>query len=321
MDLIASSAIFAAILIILIMVLNAVWRRGEHARMGELLEEATGDSERAQSHELLRAEPRGRTDFGSSLAILSWSRPLTRLEDKTRQAGIYLRASQMLAIILLCAGLGGGVGLFVTGDLALTLGCAAGTGLLPILYVRWRRNRRLAAFAVQLPFALDLIKSSLEAGHSLLRGLQVLVDEFAEPLGSEFRIVLEQTRLGMPVARAFDELLKRVPADDLRLLAIAIKVQSEVGNSLAQIIGRLSELVRTRQRLQAQISSMTAQSRMSGMIVGLLPAFVLLAFSLVQPGYVNVLFYDPTGLFVLKAAIGLDCLAFLTIRRLLRIDY
>jgi tight adherence protein B len=165
------------------------------------------------------------------------------------------------------------------------------------------------------------MKSSLEAGHTVLRGLQVLVQEFPDPLQSEFRLVLEQTRLGMALPRAFEDLLRRVPEDDLRLLVVAIKVQSEVGSSLAQIIGRLSEIVRTRQQLQGQIHAMTSQGRMSGMIVGLLPIFVLAAFSLVQPGYTDILFHDPTGIKVVKAAIGLDALAFFTIRRILNVQY
>jgi tight adherence protein B len=79
----------------------------------------------------------------------------------------------------------------------------------------------------------------------------------------------------LPLPRAMEEMLKRVPMEDLQLLVVAIKVQSEVGSSLAQIIGRLSEIVRTRQRLEQQVHALTAQSRMSGMVVGLLPAAIL----------------------------------------------
>jgi tight adherence protein B len=179
----------------------------------------------------------------------------------------------------------------------------------------------MKAFIQQLPFALDLIKSSLEAGHSLNRGLQVVVQEFSDPLGSEFRTVLEQTRIGLPLPRALEDMLKRVPEDDLRLMVVAVKVQTDVGSSLASIVGRLSEIVRTRQRLRLQIRALTAQSRMGGMIVGSLPIVVLAAFSLVQPGYAKVLFTDPTGLKILKTAIVLDGLAFFTIRRLLKLKY
>ena len=151
--------------------------------------------------------------------------------------------------------------------------------------------------------------------------MQVVVAEFGDPLGGEFRTMLEQTRIGLPLPRALNELLKRMPEDDLRLLVVAVRVQSEVGSSLAAIIGRLSEIVRTRQRLRLQVKALTAQSRMGGMIVGLLPVLVLGAFSIIQPGYTRVLFHDPTGLKILKAAVVLDLTALMIIKRMLRVDY
>jgi len=151
--------------------------------------------------------------------------------------------------------------------------------------------------------------------------MQVVEREFADPLGGEFRTVVEQTRIGMQATQALSDLLRRVPLDDLRLFVVAVKVQTEVGSSLAQIIGRLSEIVRTRQNLASQIRALTAQSRMSGMVVGLLPVVVLAMFSLIQPTYVQMLFYDHTGKLILKTALGLDFGAFLLIRRILRVRF
>jgi len=187
--------------------------------------------------------------------------------------------------------------------------------------LQWVRERRLKAFAAQLPYALDLIKSSLEAGHTLLRGLQVVVSEFADPIASEFRSAIEQSRLGLPLPRALEEMLKRVPQDDLRLLVVAVRVQAEVGSSLAMIIGRLSEIVRTRQRLLQQVKALTAQSKMSGIVVGFLPIVMLLAFSVIQPSYTHTLFYDPSGIKILKVAGVLDIMAFISIRKLLKVKY
>jgi tight adherence protein B len=246
---------------------------------------------------------------------------LQRLEENMWQAGLYMRVSEMLLIILLMFGAGFALGKALWHDALFSMIPALGLGMLPIVFIRWRRGRRLRAFVQQLPSALDLVKSSLEAGHSLNRGLQVVVQEFADPLGSEFRTVLEQTRIGLPLPRALDDLLKRVPEDDLRLLVVAVKVQTTVGSSLAGIVGRLSEIVRTRQRLRLQIRALTAQSRMGGYIVGALPAIVLGIFSLVQPSYSATLFTDPMGLKILKFAIILDGMAFLTIRRLLKVKY
>jgi len=246
---------------------------------------------------------------------------LRSLEEMMWQAGLYMRVSEMVLIIVLLFSAGALMGeLFWKGTFfALTTGFAF--GLLPIMYIRFRRTRRMRAFISQLPFALDLMKSSLEAGHSLNRGLQVVVQEFADPLGGEFRTVLEQTRIGLPLPRALEDMLKRVPEEDLRLLVVAVKVQSEVGSSLALIVGRLAEIVRTRQRLRLQINALTAQSRLGGIIVGALPVVVLGMFSLINRDYANELFFDPTGIKILKIAAGLDVCAFLMIRRLLRLDF
>lgn len=265
---------------------------------------------------------RKRKDHQSPLAvILRQVNFLRNLEQTMWQAGIYWRVSDVLLIILLLFGGGYAAGEVFWGDFYFAMGAAFGLGALPIFYIRFRRKRRLKAFGTQLPFALDLIKGSLEAGHSLPRALQVLIGEFADPLAGEFRTVLEQTRIGLPLGRALEDMLQRVPEDDLKLMVVAVKVQTEIGSSLAAIVGRLSEIVRIRQRLRLQIKALTAQSRMGGLVVGLLPVLVLCAFSVIQPGYTDSLFHDPTGQMILKAALVMDMLAVLTIRRLLRVDY
>jgi len=246
---------------------------------------------------------------------------LRNLEESMWQAGLYIRVADILLIMTLLFGAGLFGGNMVFHSMWFGLGAGAILGSIPLFYISFRKKRRLKAFAAQLPYALDLIKSSLEAGHSFQRALQVVVSEFADPLGSEFRTVLEQNRIGLPLPRALEDMLKRVPEDDLRLLVVAVRVQTEVGSSLAQIIGRLSEIVRIRQRLRLQIKALTAQSRLGGIIVGSLPLVVLCAFSLIQPGYTDQLFFDPTGQKILKFAVGADLLAILFIRRLLKVDY
>ena len=246
---------------------------------------------------------------------------LRKLEEMMWQAGMYMRVGDILLVIVLMFGAGLFGGNIFFHDIYFALGTGLVIAALPLAYIQVRRTRRLKAFGAQLPFALDLIKSSLEAGHSLQRAIQVLVSEFADPLGGEFRTVLEQNRIGLPLPRALEDMLKRVPEEDLRLLVVAVRVQTEVGSSLAQIVGRLSEIVRIRQRLRMQIKALTAQSRLGGLVVGVLPVVVLFLFSLIQPSYTHQLFYDPTGIKILKFAVGSDILAIITIRRLLRVNY
>ena len=270
---------------------------------------------------ILREQLKPERGAGSRWGWLYNIAVLHKLEQSLWQAGIYRRVSDVLLIMLLLFGAGAMIGAGLWQAPIFALGLGAVLAMMPVLYIRIRRTRRLKRFVHQLPFALDLMKSSLEAGHSLLRGLQVVAAEFQDPIATEFRSAIEQTRLGLPLPRAMEEMLKRVPDEDLRLLIVAVRVQSEVGSSLAVIIERLAEIVRIRQRLGQQIKALTAQARMSGWVVAALPVIILAAFSVVQPSYTHTLFYDPDGQRLLKIAATLDFFAFLTIRKLLKVNY
>ena len=315
MDFLMASGIFALVFVGVLVFTSSRGTEVEQSR--EVARRLTRPADELEINVMRKQRPQE----GLLLGALYRMNLLRKLEEAMWQAGMYMRVGDILLIIVLMFGAGLFGGNTVFGGMWFGFISGAVMAALPLLYIQFRKTRRLKAFGAQLPFALDLIKSSLEAGHSLQRALQVLVSEFADPLGSEFRTVLEQNRIGLPLPRALEDMLKRVPEDDLRLLVVAVRVQTEVGSSLAQIVGRLSEIVRTRQRLRLQIRALTAQSRFGGLVVGCLPIVVLCIFSLIQPGYTNQLFHDPTGQKILKFAVGSDLLALITIRRLLRVDY
>jgi tight adherence protein B len=275
----------------------------------------------AVGEEILREGLKKERGLGSGFGWFYNLGVMQKLEQSLWQAGIYRRVSDVLLVALLMFGAGAMIGAALWQDPAFAIALGGLLAIVPMVYIRIKRVRRIKRFAVQLPFALDLIKSSLEAGHSLLRGLQVVVGEFEDPIATEFRSVIEQTRLGLPLPRAMEEMLKRVPDEDLRLLIVAVRVQSEVGSSLAVIIERLAEIVRIRQRLGAQVRALTAQARMSGWVVAALPIIILAAFSVIQPSYTHTLFYEPAGQRLLKIAATLDLFAFVSIRKLLKVKY
>jgi tight adherence protein B len=315
MDIVIATGIFAVVFVFILVIFTS--RSGEADQNREIARRLTKPADDID----LAITKRRRPEEGKLLQVIYRLNLLRRLEENMWQAGMYMRVGDVMLVMVLLFGAGAFFGQALMGDTWLAIGAGAAVAALPLIYIQFRKKRRIKAFGQQLPYALDLIKSSLEAGHSLQRALQVVVGEFHEPLGGEFRTVLEQSRIGLPLPRALEDMLKRVPEDDLRLLVVAVKVQNEVGSSLAQIVGRLSEIVRIRQRLRLQIKALTAQARMGGWVVGILPLLVLGAFSLIQPGYTHDLFYDPTGVKILKLAVGLDLAAVLTIRRLLRVTY
>ena len=319
MTVIAATAVFAFVFILLLVGLTSLTQSAEQNRqVSRRMSRPTGETEDVDI-----TRKRKPTEHSVFSAFADFNL-LRSLEEMMWQAGLYMRVSEMVLIIVLlfccrsscweiCSGRGcssrpaTGVGFGVPAD--------------PV-HPLPPRQRRIRAFVAQLPFALDLMKSSLEAGHSLNRGLQVVVQEFADPLGGEFRTVLEQTRIGLPLPRALEDMLKRVPEEDLRLLVVAVKVQSEVGSSLALIVGRLAEIVRTRQRLRLQINALTAQGRMGGHYRCALPIVVLAHVQPHQPRLRQraVFRSDGSSRFSRSAAV-LDLFAFVTIRRLLRMDF
>lgn len=316
--LILAAVVFASVFGLLLVFVTG---RGGQTDRDNLLERQMAYRSRTEPAPAIMREKRSRLKSGKLFVALYALRPLKLLERILCQAGLYIRVSDILLMMVLLFGGGAAAGNLLWNDFLLSVASGLVLASIPILYVLTVRRSRLKSFSLQLPYALDLLRSALEAGHSLLRAMQVVTDEFTDPLGSEFRTVVEQTRIGMPLAQAMEEMVARVPQDDLRLLVIAVKVQAEVGSSLAQIIARLSDLVRTRQRIQGQIQALTAQSRMSGMVVGILPIIMIVAFSFLQPNYTHTLFHDPLGIKIVKTAIVLDVIAFFIIRRMLKLKY
>ena len=245
---------------------------------------------------------------------------LGKLEEAISRAGLNVSARlYVLTMIVLFA-----AGVCLAGTwFGPIMGFAVGAALgsLPLLYLKFRRGQRLKAFNRQLPYVLDLLRSALESGHTLLRGLQMASEHLADPMSSEIRLVLEQVQLGTPLPPALENMYRRIPEEDLGFLVVAVKIQSAVGSSLAEILQHVTASVRNRQRLKDQIQTLTAQSRMSAMIVSGLPVLILLAFSLIRPGYAAPLFYDPIGVKLLETAIFLDVLALVLMRRIAQVKY
>ena len=192
---------------------------------------------------------------------------------------------------------------------------------LPIVYQRRVRARQLKLFSEQLPYLIDLLKSALEAGHTLLRALQMAAQNLPEPICAEVRTMVDQVQLGMDIADALEGMYRRVPVEELSFLIAAVKIQRDVGSSLAEILQHVSDSVRSRQRAEHQLRALTAQSRASAVVVALLPFIVLAAFHVINPHYTHPLFHKPMGIRLLELAVGLDVVAFVIMRRISQVDY
>ena len=203
------------------------------------------------------------------------------------------------------------------GSLAgLVLGASA-----PSLYVRRKRARRAHKLEEQLPEAIDLLGRSIRAGHAIGTGFRLVAEESPEPISSEFRRTFEEQKYGMPFEESLHAMARRLPLVDVRVLVVAVLIQREVGGNLAEILDKLAHLVRARFQLRRQMMVYTAQGRLSGYVLGFLPLALGAVISLINPGYVQLLFQDPLGKLMLGVAGVMQLAGYLWIWRILKLDF
>ncbi len=158
-----------------------------------------------------------------------------------------------------------------------------------------KRSRRLKAFNAALPDAIDLMARSLVAGHSIGSSIEMIAEQSPEPLAFEFVQVYQQQRLGLHFRDALLQMGSRIPSRDLQFLITAILVQKETGGDLTEILARAAHVIRDRVRIEGEVRTRTAQGRLTGWILGLLPVIMLVLINIVSPGYSDILFHDPLG--------------------------
>jgi tight adherence protein B len=190
----------------------------------------------------------------------------------------------------------------------------------PYLWVSRRRTKRLRAFEEQFPEAIELLTRAIRAGHPVSAGIRMVAEEAPEAVAEEFRQLFEEQRFGLPFEDALLSLVDRLDSVDVRIFATALLIQRDVGGNLAEILDNLAETIRGRFYIRRQLRVYTAQGRLSGWILGLLPVFVAGVIFLIQRDYMMTLFGNLGGLAMLGAALTLQLLGVLWIRRIINID-
>ena len=245
-----------------------------------------------------------------------WAR---RLELLLVQADIKIRLGSFVALILV---LGLGVALAVDMLLArpfVGVGLGVGAGLLPLAYARHRKQKRTLRFEEQFPDALDMLTSALRAGLALTAAIQVVAEEAPDPVGKEFRVLFEENRLGVDMKHAVQMLAERVDSVEARLFATALILQRETGGNLAEVLDGTAAVIRDRFRILRDVRTMTAQARLSGGILMLLPLMLAAAIIVLAPDYLRGLAKDPVGKYLIPIAGVLQVTGFLIMRRIVDI--
>ncbi len=248
-----------------------------------------------ESRTILKEEILHESVSGLGALFTRLSQRLGNLRLFFEQADSPIRSDMFFALSLGCAALAA-IGAWIARSPVPLLPVAGIVGsVLPTLWLWWRRRTRFKKFARQLPDALELIGRALRSGHSLASGLHLVVEEMPAPISTEFGMAYEEQNLGISIEQALKNMTRRMPNMDLRFFATAVAIQRQSGGDLAEILDKISYIIRERFKLLGQVQALTGEGRISGVVLMLLPVALFFAVYYLNQEYVMLLFTDPMG--------------------------
>jgi tight adherence protein B len=266
----------------------------------------------------VKESPRDTGRFSSLNRLMTGFGAGEKLAESLMRADVPLTAAEFAVIMLALAGLGFMIGAWRFNAL---VGAVLGLilAVLPIVYLKFAQSRRRSAFINQLPDLLTLLVGSLRAGYGLSQAIELVAREVPAPASREFARVVRATGLGYPLQRALENMAERIKSDDLNLVVTAINVQYEMGGNLSSILETISDTIRERVRVLREVQTLTAQQRLTGMILACLPIILAVLISLLRPGYFDP-FFEPGWPQMMPAiALGMIVVGFFLIQKIVDI--
>jgi tight adherence protein B len=275
---------------------------------------ADSGSEGLMKEEVIREGVMGITGMFSGLADR-----LSRLRLLFEQADSPIKAEGFFGLSLGTAAVGVVVAVIARSPSPLYPVAALIFGSLPLVWLLARRKKRFKKFAKQLPDALELVGRALRSGHSLSSGLHVVVQEMPVPISSEFGMAYEEQNLGIPLEAALKNMLKRMPNMDLKFFVTAVAIQRQAGGDMAEILDKISYIIRERFKIMGQVQALTGEGRISGVVLMGLPIALFFAVYHLNPDYVMLLFTEELGRTMIAAAAVLQVLGAVAIKKIVDI--
>ncbi|MGD8450236.1 MAG: type II secretion system F family protein [Phycisphaerae bacterium] len=254
--------------------------------------------------------------LAQAFAKLSFTAKLQRALD---QANVAWSAPQVMVRLTAAASVLLAVLLMFQVSLLVALGAAAGTFILPILYLFRRRKKRLAKMVDQLPDVFELLSQALRAGHSLASGMQLVAKEMPDPAGTEFGRVFHEQNLGLKIEDALKNMADRVGMLDVRFFVTAVLIQRQTGGDLAEVLDKIGTVIRDRIKLFGTVQALTAEGRLSGYVLLALPVVVFVVMLQVNREYAMMLLTEPAGKMMLTVAIVMQLMGWAMIKKIVNI--
>ncbi|MGE5473742.1 MAG: type II secretion system F family protein [Ignavibacteriales bacterium] len=244
----------------------------------------------------------------------------SKIQANLIKANIPLKSEEFINLrIILCIGLG--LIPYLTGK-GIVIAIISGVlgWFIPYMYVNTRIKKRIKQFNDSLGDAIVLISNSLKAGFSFFQAVDVVSKEMDGPIAQEFGIMQKEINLGCTTEEALENLNNRIKSSDLELLITAVMIQRQVGGNLAEVLDNISTTIRERIKIKGEIKTITAQGRMSGMVIAILPPALGFIIYLINPEHIGLLFKSTLGFILIGASIGMELLGIYFIKKIVDIE-
>jgi tight adherence protein B len=259
-------------------------------------------------------------DLKPVLGKLTGEAYFANVEQDLARADIPLRVSEFLIMRAIFALLIAGIVVILTRNIIFGFLALAIASFIHAPIIHIKKAMRISKFTGQLADFLILVVNSLRAGQSFMQGCNVAVGESPEPIASEFKQVIKEVNLGMPESESLENLLTRVPSEELKIVVSGYVIQRKVGGNLAEILEKTAETIRERIKIQGQISVLTTQGKLSGAIVASLPFFIGFAISAINPAYMQPLLGTIPGYITIGLALAMQLTGAFIIWRIVDIE-
>lgn len=312
-------------LLLILLIIGAVFavtseRSLVEERLGKYLDEEKAETEKAEQRSIV-TEWLNRRVAGSSAG--------DRVARELARADLKFKVAEYYALVFISTVVVAVLALLIQDSIpaaSLAIGGVIGF-FIPRFYVKRQQGVRLTRFNDQLGDMLNLMTNGLRAGYSTMQAMEAVSRELPAPICDEFRRVVQEMQIGIPMEKALDNMLRRIPSEDLDFVITAINVQREVGGNLSEILDTISFTIRERVRIKGEIRVMTASVRTSGAVLSLIPVFLGLALWFVSPEYIGSFFDDNPfipqpwcGIIAVSVIVGMVASGYFTMMKIADIE-
>lgn len=245
---------------------------------------------------------------------------LDKVEVMLERANMPLRAPEAMFFTAIGAAIVVVLSFLLTGNVIIALLVAGVAAVLPSAVLNFKIRKRQKAFLQQLPDMLTLLAGTLKAGYSIGQGFESVSTEVEDPMGRELRRVVTETRLGRSLEESLDAVAERMDSDDFSWAVMAIRIQREVGGNLAELLMTVADTMTQRERLRREVSTLTAEGKMSAIIIGALPPGLAMVMFVMNPTYIKELFSPGLGYGLLAGAVVMMIIGFAWMKKTITIE-